>query len=166
MATPYLGEIRLVTFNFAPRGWALCNGQLLPINQNQALFALLGTFYGGNGTTNFALPNLQGRVPVHMAEDFELGQSGGEQTHTLVVDEMPAHTHTPVAASNAADRRSPVNHTWAGTHGNDAYATAANASMNSAVIEVAGGGEAHQNMQPYLTLSFVIALTGIFPTRN
>jgi microcystin-dependent protein len=166
MATPYLSEIRLVSFNFAPKGWALCNGQLLPINQNQALFALLGTTYGGNGTTNFALPNLQGRVPIHMGDGFTLGQTGGEAAHTLVVNEMPGHTHTPVGTNNAADRHSPVNHTWANAPGNNAYATVANASMNSTAISDAGGSESHQNMQPYLTLNFIIALTGIFPSQN
>jgi microcystin-dependent protein len=166
MGTPYLSEIRLVSFNFPPQGWALCNGQLLPINQNQALFSLLGTTYGGNGTTNFALPNLQGCVPIHMGEGFELGQKGGEENHTLAVDEMPAHTHTPAGTNNAPDKPSPVNHTWANAPGNDAYATAANASMNATAVANAGGSQAHPNMQPYLTLTFIIALTGIYPSQN
>lgn len=166
MGTPYLSEIRLVSFSFPPKGWALCNGQLLPINQNQALFSLLGTTYGGNGDTTFALPNLQGCVPIHMGEGFELGQKGGEENHTLVVDEMPAHTHTPAGTNKAPDQPSPVSHTWANAPGNNAYAKTENASMNATAIAKAGGSQAHPNMQPYLTLTFIIALTGIFPSQN
>jgi microcystin-dependent protein len=166
MGTPYLSEIKLVSFGFAPRGWAFCNGQLLPINQNQALFALLGTTYGGNGTTNFALPNLQGRVPIHWGKGYNLGQTGGEQNHTLTINELPTHTHTPSGTNNTPDKPTPVGNTWANAPGKDAYATAANASMNPTAIGNAGGGQPHANMQPYLTLNFIIALTGIFPTQN
>jgi microcystin-dependent protein len=166
MATPYLSEIRLVSFNFPPSGWALCNGQILPINQNQALFALLGTTYGGNGITTFALPNLQGCVPIHWGKGYNLGQTGGEQNHALAVNEMPAHTHTPVGANSAPNQPHPTGNTWANAPGNNAYATAANASMNPTAIANAGGSQAHPNMQPYLTLNFIIALTGIFPSQN
>jgi microcystin-dependent protein len=166
MGTPYPSEIKLVSFGFAPKGWALCNGQLLPINQNQALFALLGTTYGGNGITSFALPNLQGCVPIHMGNGFTLGQTGGEQNHTLSISELPSHTHTSVGTNNAPDKPSPVGNTWANASGNNAYATAANASMNPTAIASAGGSQPHQNMQPYLTLNFIIALQGIFPSQN
>jgi microcystin-dependent protein len=166
MSTPYLSEIRVVSFSFAPKGWALCNGQLLPINQNQALFSLMGTTYGGDGVQNFALPNLQGRVPVHFGNGHVLGQLGGEQAHTLAVTEMPAHTHTPVGTNNAPDKPSPVNNTWANAPGNNAYATTSNSATNPTAIANAGGSQPHQNLQPYLTLNFVIALSGIFPTQN
>ncbi len=170
MAEPFLGEVRLMSFQFAPRGWAQCNGQLLPINQNQALFSLLGTTFGGNGTTNFALPNLQGRTPIHMGAGFTLGQAGGEQSHILSIGEMPAHNH-PMNAStgetnNAATSGS--NGYWGQTADNSTlYGTnAANAAMNTGAISNTGGGQAHQNMQPYLTINFCIALQGLFPSRN
>ncbi len=166
MGTPYLSEIKLVSFGFAPKGWALCNGQLLPINQNQALFALVGTTYGGDGRVNFGLPNLQGRVPIHFGDGFVLGQLGGEQAHTLAVAEIPAHTHTPVGTNSAPDKPSPVGNTWASAAGNNAYATTSNSAMNSTAIANAGGSQPHQNMQPYLTLNFVIALSGIFPSQG
>jgi len=166
MSTPYLSEIKLVSFGFAPKGWALCNGQLLPINQNQALFALLGTTYGGDGRVNFGLPNLQGTVPIHVGGGFALGQTGGEQNHTLAVTEIPAHTHTPMGTNNAPDKPSPVGNTWANASGGNAYATTSNSTMNATAINTAGGSQAHVNMQPYLTLNFIIALTGIFPSQN
>ena len=166
MGTPFLSEIKLVSFGFAPQGWALCNGQLLPINQNQALFSLLGTTYGGDGKVNFALPNLQGCVPIHMGNEFTLGQTGGEQNHTLIVSEMPYHTHPPVGTNNAPDQPSPAGHTWANAPGNNAYATTSNSTMNPTAIGNTGGSESHPNMQPYLTLNFIIALTGIFPSQN
>jgi microcystin-dependent protein len=163
MGTPFLGEVKIVSFNFAPRGWALCNGQLLPINQNQALFSILGTTYGGNGQTNFALPNLQGRVPVYVGQGISLGQSAGEQTHTLTQAEMPAHTHLPNANSGAANQGSAANNFWSGT---GSYAAQPNNTMNPAGITPTGGSQPHNNMTPYLTLNFVIALQGIFPSRN
>jgi len=166
MADNFVGEIRIVPFNFAPAGWAMCNGQIIPISQNTALFSLLGTFYGGNGTTNFALPNLQGSAPVMMGSQIVIGQSGGVETVTLTADEIPAHTHTPNASSGAASETSPAGNLWAqGTAA--AFSTGApNSVMNAASIVEAGTGQAHNNLQPYLVLNFIIALQGVFPPRS
>jgi microcystin-dependent protein len=170
MASPYLGEIRVFTFGFAPKGWTPCNGQLLPINQFQALFALLGTTYGGNGTTNFALPNLQGNVAVHFGSNvggsFDLGQEGGEANHTLINQEIPSHTH-PVRFATDTTKLSPKGNYWApDTVGNVTFATTDGTSLSPQAISSAGGSQAHPNMQPYLVLNFCIAMTGIFPSRN
>jgi microcystin-dependent protein len=167
MGTPYLSEIRIVSFNFAPRGWALCNGQTLSINQNQALFSLLGTTYGGDGITNFKLPNLQASMPLHQGNGFNLGMAGGEAAHTLTVPEMPSHTHTAQGVSTAATSPTATNNTWATSTANP-YNTQPppNTTLNPATVAMAGGGQPHDNMPPYLTLNFVIALQGIFPTRN
>jgi microcystin-dependent protein len=165
MATPYLSEIRIFSFNFAPKGWAMCNGQLLPINQNQALFALLGTTYGGNGTTNFALPNLQGRMPIHEGAGFTLGQVGGEQTHTLTSTEMPQHTHVATASSNPANLGAAPGNFWANGD-QPAYASNVNTTMSPAAVSIVGGSQPHDNMPPYLVLTFCIALVGIFPSQN
>jgi microcystin-dependent protein len=165
MAEPFLSEIRIMSFNFAPKGWALCNGQLLPINQNQALFALLGTNYGGNGQTTFGLPNLQGRVPIHMGSDFKLGNAGGETAHTLSMQEMAAHFHALQATTQDSDDPSPTGNLL-GTVSNE-YTTAANlTTLIPASITNTGGSQAHNNMQPYLVLNFCIALQGIFPSQN
>lgn len=164
MSSPYLAEIRIFTFNFAPKGWAMCNGQLLPINQNQALFALLGTTYGGNGTTTFALPNLEGRVPIHMGSGITLGELGGEIAHTLIQSEMPAHTHVPVGSTTHANLGSPAGNLWA--TGNAGYNPTFNVSMNPACIVPFGGSQAHENRSPFLTLNFCIALQGIFPSQT
>jgi microcystin-dependent protein len=165
MATPYISEIRIFSFNFAPKGWALCNGQLLPINQNQALFSLMGTTYGGDGINNFALPNLQGRMPVHEGAGFSLGQFGGEQNHTLLSAEMPQHTHLAAASSSPANTGTTPGNFWA--NGNQpAYASNANVSLNPAIVNNIGGSQPHDNMPPYLVLNFCIALVGIFPSRN
>ncbi len=166
MAEPYLAEIRIVSFNFAPKGWALCNGQLLPINQNQALFSLLGTTYGGDGRTTFALPNLQGRTPLHVGGGFVQGESAGEEAHILTSGEMPAHTHPAVASSNPADQSSPVNNYWAVSQSYTAYASSSNETMAPQAVSSVGGSQAHPNLSPYLVLNFVIALQGIFPSRN
>lgn len=166
MGTPFLGEIRIVAFNFPPKGWAFCSGQLLPINQNQALFALLGTMYGGNGQTNFALPNLQGRIPVHNGSGFVQGQQGSEAAHTLLLSEMPAHNHTVNASSNPADQGSPQSNNWALGSAN-AYSTSPpDATLAPQAINLAGGSQPHNNLSPYLVLNFCIALQGIFPSRN
>jgi microcystin-dependent protein len=166
MGTPFLGEVKIVSFNFAPKGWALCNGQLLLINQNQALFALLGTIYGGDGITTFALPNLQSRVPVHMGNGITLGEKAGEESHTLNISEMPQHTHFPILGSaNAPTASSPAGNLWA-TNTTNAYSNTANSTMNPACVPSKGGNQPHTNLQPYLVLVFVIALQGIFPSQN
>lgn len=166
MAEPYLGEIRLLSFVFPPQGWALCNGQLLPINQNQALFALLGTTYGGNGQTTFALPDLQGRVPIHAGDGRTLGERGGEQAHTLTPQELPQHSHA-VRASSAATGGTP---SPVGAHlggGNNVYREGgATVGLQGASVTSVGGGQAHLNMQPFLTISFCIALEGVFPSQT
>ena len=164
MSTPYLAEIRVFSFNYAPRGWAMCNGQLLPINQNQALFSLLGTTYGGNGQTTFALPNLQGRSAIHFNASLPLGSKAGEETHALAVNEMPGHTHTVSGTSATADAATPVGNFWAA--GNEIYSSTANASMSASALANAGSGQAHSNMQPYLVVNFSIALVGIYPSRS
>lgn len=165
MSTPFLSEIKIVSFNFPPKGWALCNGQLLPINQNQALFALLGTTYGGDGRVNFALPNLQGRIPIHSGNGHILGENGGEENHTLTISEIPSHIH-PVSASSADPNQGlPTGNIWA--NGAGAYSGASpDSSMNPASISSAGGSQPHPNLQPYLVLNFIIALQGIFPSQN
>jgi microcystin-dependent protein len=165
---PYIGEIRLIAFNFAPKGWALCWGQLLPINQNQALFALLGTYYGGDGRTNFALPDLRGRVAVCMGQppagsEYLLGAAGGAETVALTTAQLPAHNHSVHAQSAAGAKRTPTRGFPAG---GGAYAADDNVRMKAAMIGQTGGGEAHENRQPYLTLNYVIALQGIFPSQN
>jgi len=165
MSTPFLSEIKILSFGFAPKGWALCDGQLLPINQNQALFALLGTTYGGDGRVNFGLPNLQGRVPMHMGSGHTLGERGGEQAHTVSISEIPTHTHT---ASGTTDSTAPTTLALNNVFGPaTVYAAAANlTSMNPASITNIGGSQSHLNMQPFLTLAFAIALQGIFPSQT
>jgi microcystin-dependent protein len=169
MAEPFLSEIRIMSFGFVPRGWALCNGQLLPINQNQALFALLSTTFGGDGRTNFALPDLRGRAPIHLGQGHALGERGGEQTHTLSIAELPTHAHVAQATSAAGDVTEPtgnllaaVDHTTFGR----AYGGASPAALSPEAVSDAGGGQAHPNMQPFVTLSFCIALQGIFPSQS
>jgi microcystin-dependent protein len=165
MGTPYMSEIRIMSFNFPPKGWAFCNGQFLPINQNQALFSLLGTTYGGNGQTTFALPDLRGRVPIHMGAGFIEGEAGGQEAHTLTLSELPAHTHQLNGSATNADVVTPVGNVLAQSsqlYGPPAQFTTLDPSTNGVV----GGSQAHQNMQPYLTLSFCIALQGIFPSRS
>ncbi len=165
MSTPFIAEIKIMSFNFAPKGWALCNGQLLPINQNQALFSLLGTTYGGDGRVTFGLPNLQGRVPFHMGSGLNLGQTGGETAHTLNIAELPAHTHTPVGSSDNPSAASPAGNLWASSSGGG-YSATPNTAMNPASVLNAGGNQPHDNMSPYLVLNFCIALQGIFPSQN
>ena len=164
MSDPFLGEIRVISFGFPPAGWASCDGQLLPINQNQALFALLGTSYGGDGRTTFALPDLRGRMPVHQGAGFVTGARGGESTHVLTVAEIPAHNHVARAAA-VATTASPAGAIWAPS-GHQMYASAPTTAMSAGAVAPAGGGQPHENRPPYLTLNFVIALQGIFPSQN
>jgi microcystin-dependent protein len=166
MSQPFLGEIKIVAFNFAPKGWAQCNGQLLPINQNQALFSILGTTYGGDGRVNFALPEFRGRIPIHQGNGFLLGNKGGEELHTLNQGEMPAHNHTLQADKAAADINVLSGNFFAqapgGIYGNPAAPT----TLLPSTISNVGGSQPHENRQPYSALLFIIALQGIFPSRN
>jgi microcystin-dependent protein len=180
MGTPFMSEIKIISWNFPPKGWAFCNGQFLPINQNQALFSLLGTMYGGNGQTTFALPNLQGRVAMHMGNGFTEGEAGGEIAHTLNIQEMAAHNHT-IGADSTTDAKSNSNTATTnsifgqsiGTPPTGAsftmsmYATAAaSGALAPQTIGNNGGSQPHLNQQPYLVLNFVIALQGAFPSQN
>jgi len=173
MAEPFLSEIRIFSFNFPPKGWAFANGQLLPINQNQALFSLLGTTYGGNGQIDFQLPNLQGKVPLYVGIGFTLGSTAGEVNHTLITSEIPAHTHTLQAAAAVGTTGTPTGATAAQPvdQVGDVYGPAAGAvtgptTMAPQAISNAGGNLPHNNMQPYLVLNFCIALQGIFPSQT
>ena len=172
MSEPFLAEVRLVGFNFAPRGWAFCDGQILPINQNQSLYSLLGTTYGGDGRTSFALPDMRGRTPMHVGDGHTLGQKSGEETHTLSAAEMPQHDHAFHATNDTATSGAPGS-------GNDRVpgqstlnlaevyrSSGTSVNLNSAAIAHAGGGQGHNNMQPYLAVNFCIALRGLFPSRN
>lgn len=167
MAEPFLSEIRIMSFVFAPKGWALCNGQLLPINQNQALFSLLGTTFGGDGRVNFALPDLRGRTPIHVGSGHTLGERGGEQAHTLSIAELPTHTHVANAASINATAATPANAVGYARAGSQMYGGPTSlVAMAAQAVSNTGGSQAHLNMQPFLTLSFCIALQGIFPSPN
>ena len=167
MSEPFLAEVRMVGFNFAPRGWALCDGQILPINQNQALFSLLGTTYGGDGRTTFALPDLRGRTPIHFGDGNSLGSKSGEESHTLNFSELPRHTHPAKASASDADKTDPDGNTWAARSGGTNFGTrGADKSLSGESIGLTGGGQAHENMQPFTVINFVIALQGIFPSRN
>src|SRR5205823_6520792 len=166
MAEPFLSEIRIVSFNFPPKGWALCNGQLLPINQNQALFSLLGTTYGGDGRVNFALPNLQGRVPIHMGRGHSLGERAGEQSHTLTINEIPIHAHTLNGTSATASPIPVPTGAYLAPTASMYAPPAALTTLTPQTVTPVGGSQAHLNMQPFLVLNFSIALQGIFPSQN
>jgi len=173
MASPFLSEIRIVAFNYAPNGWALCNGQTLPINQNQALFSLMGTYYGGDGVRTFQLPNLQGQTPLMMGTTFagtyNIGQTGGEMNHSLIASELPPHTHTMPASNTTATTGTPTKATLAQPSAAIGYAygvPTGSTAMAPQAIANAGQGLPHNNMQPYLVVNFIIALVGIFPSRN
>lgn len=169
MATPFIAEIRMFGFNFPPRGWATCDGQLLAIAQNQALFSLLGTTFGGNGVTTFALPNLKGRLPYHWGQgiglsSYTLGQSGGEENHTLTLSEIPTHNHQIPASNADSNVGAATNDFFAQNKGS--YSSTANTTMAANAIASAGGNQPHNNMAPYLVVNFSIALTGVFPSRS
>ena len=163
---PYMAEILLVSFNFPPKGWAFCDGQLLPINQNQALFSLLGTTYGGDGVRTFALPNLRGRVPLHVGAGFVLGEVGGEDAHTLVATEMPAHNHLVGASSNNADQKGAAGNYPASNSGRFPYGTTSDVPLAATAVTKVGGSQPHENRSPFLVLNYVIALQGVYPDRN
>ena len=166
MSEPFLAEVRIVGFNFAPRGWAFCDGQILPINQNQSLYSLLGTTYGGDGRTSFALPDMRGRVPIHVGEGHREGQKSGEETHTLTAAEVPNHDHVLRATDDNATSNTPAGNVF-GRSTFSVYIDPSNlVGMNSAAVANVGGGQAHENMMPYLALNFCIALQGLFPSRN
>jgi microcystin-dependent protein len=169
VADPFIAEIRIFAFNFAPVGWAFCDGQLLPIAQNTALFSLLGTTYGGDGRSNFALPNLQGMAPMQPDQGLHsLGDSGGATTETLAMAEMPTHTHNWQASDQTANDRTPAGEYLGRASGGNLYTanTSALVQMDPQTISMMGGGQAHNNMQPYLTLNFCIAMQGVFPPRT
>ncbi len=175
MSEPFLAEIKIVGFNFAPRGWAFCDGQILPINQNQSLFALLGTTFGGDGRTSFALPDLRSRAPISIGNGMQWGEKGGQENETLTLPQIPSHDHTLKAANVTATTNLPAPvppDTTPKVFANasvDAYETFAAANqvnLNTGAVTTTGGGQGHDNMQPYLPLGFVIALQGLFPSRN
>jgi microcystin-dependent protein len=163
MATPFIGEVKMVSFDFAPKGWAFCNGQLLPIAQNQALFSILGTTYGGNGVTTFALPNLQGSVPLHFGNNFNLGQVGGSASVTLTSNQA-GHSHPVKATATATTNTAAGN--FPAVSASNIYGSPADTTMNAGIVSQAGGSQPHSNLQPYLVVNFVIALVGVFPSRN
>jgi microcystin-dependent protein len=165
MGTPFMGEIRVFSFNFAPQGWAMCNGQLLPINQNQALFSLFGTTYGGNGQTNFALPNLQGQVPMHLGGGLTQGQAGGEYAHTLSMSEMPQHIHLAQGANADGNNPAPTGNLLAAF--STGYRVASSlVTLHAGTIGNIGGSQPHENKSPYLVLNFCVSLQGIFPSQT
>ncbi len=169
MAEPFLSEIRIMSFGFPPKGWALCDGQLLPINQNQGLFSLLGTTYGGDGRVNFGLPNLKGRTPIHVGSGHTLGERGGEQAHTLSISEIPVHTHVLKGTAAAGTQTIPAANLLADSGGTgQLYRTPDSglAALASGSLANVGGSQAHLNMQPFLVLNFSIALQGIFPSAT
>jgi microcystin-dependent protein len=167
MSTPFVAQLMLAAFNYAPKGWAQANGQLLPINQNQALFSLVGTTYGGNGIQNFALPNLQGRTPVGVGNGINYGEVSGVESVTLLSINVPPHTHALNASGTAASGEKPVAGNFLASQGANVYAAAASlGSMNGATVSAVGGSQPHENRQPFLVMNWCIALSGIFPSRN
>jgi microcystin-dependent protein len=166
MGTPYIGEIKMISWNFAPKGWAFCAGQLLPINQNQPLFSLFGTTYGGNGQTNFALPDLRGVAAMHRGAGFTQGEHGGEESHTLTKSELTAHTHGLMASTADGNTQAPSGNVLARTTNNIYGLALALTQLNASSTTNVGGSQPHPNMQPYLTINFVVALIGVFPSRN
>ena len=167
MGTPFLSEIKIISWNFPPKSWAFCNGQLLPINQNQAIFSLLGTTYGGNGQTNFALPDLRSRVPIHFGNGHTLGEAAGSEAVTINQQSMPQHIHQVMASNADSTTDTPANNLVLGTSAIDLYRQPTNlVAMEAGIIGSVGGSQPHLNMHPFLVLNFIIALQGIFPSRN
>lgn len=166
MAEPFLGEVRMTSFGYAPNGWALCNGQFMPINQNQALFALLGTMYGGNGQTTFALPDLRGKAPMHFGAGFNLGQTGGQEAVTLTISQMPTHFHTLTASNLDTGLATGPNGNIPALSTQNPYEATFNAAMTPGSVTNVGGSQPHLNWQPYRVISFMIALIGIFPAQS
>jgi microcystin-dependent protein len=166
MSEAFIGEIRLFGGTYAPMGWAMCNGQVLSIAQNDALFALIGTTYGGDGQTTFALPDLRGRIPLHQGNGEAVGQAGGTESVTLTIDQAPVHSHVPAAQAGPGVASSPDNGLWAASSLNQFTANAPNVTMNPAAVGGAGGGQPHANLMPFQVLTYIIALEGIFPSRN
>jgi microcystin-dependent protein len=166
MGTPFMGEIKIVGFNYAPKGWSECNGQFLPINQNQALFSLLGTMYGGNGQTTFALPDFRGRIPIHVGSGFIQGQAGGQEFHTVTSSEMPAHNHFVQATSAQGNNDDPTSNLLATSNTAKFNTSPLNTTLHPSTITNTGGSQPHENRQPFTVLNFIIALQGVFPSRN
>jgi microcystin-dependent protein len=167
MSQPFIGEIRMFAGNFAPVGWSFCNGAIIPIDQNDALFNLIGTTYGGDGQTTFALPDLQSRVPVHVGPGFALGQTGGAETVTLTTSQIPAHSHAPLCNSGPGNQQDPTNGIWASPSSGTIYSSAAPATpMNAGAVGSSGGSQPHDNMIPFLVINFIISLFGIFPSQS
>jgi microcystin-dependent protein len=165
MSEPFLGEIKIISWNYPPKGWAFCNGQMLPINQNQALFSLFGTMYGGNGQTTFGLPDFRGRVPIHVGGGFTQGQNGGQEFHTVTAGETPAHNHQVNATSAPGTVNTPAGNFLANSNVSP-YRTAPDTTFNPLIVSNTGGSQPHENRQPFLVLNFIVALQGIFPSRN
>ena len=171
MSSPFVGEIRMFGGNFAPAGWAFCNGQLIPISENDALFNLIGTTYGGDGQATFALPNLQSRLPMHAGSGSglttrTLGESGGVETVTLTTSQIPAHSHVPQAVSGSGNQATPQNGVWAGAATSRYSSSAPNLAMNASLINNDGGSQPHDNMMPFLAINFILSLFGIFPSQT
>jgi microcystin-dependent protein len=167
MSSPFIGEIRMFAGNFAPVGWAFCNGALIPISENDALFNLIGTTYGGDGQETFALPNLQSRIPVHVGPGFALGQSGGTESVTLTTSQIPSHSHVPKCLSTTGNLAVPTAGVWAQpTSGTDYSDVAPNLTMDPAALQSSGGSQPHDNMVPFLVVNFILSLFGIFPSQT
>lgn len=173
MSEPFIGQIKMVGFNFAPRGWALCEGQLVAITQNEALFSILGTTYGGDGRTTFGLPDLRGRVAIHSGgsigpglSERRLGSKSGTEQHQLTAAEIPSHTHTVNASDLTPQEDDPAGNVWANSDGKSGYSSTADGTMHASAVSTAGGGQPHENMQPFLAVAYVIALAGVFPSRS
>ncbi len=166
MSQPFVGEIRMFAGNFAPLGWAFCDGAVLPISQNTALFSLIGTTYGGDGQNTFALPDLRGRLPMHAGNGFTLGQAGGAESVSLTTNQIPAHTHAPAASTAPASTVSPAGGVWAAGSAPQFSTAAPTVAMQANAVGQAGGSQAHDNMHPYLAVSFILSLFGVFPSQN